>query len=224
MERGTAATLIGGGWDIYDFGLTGLIGHFHDDWGFDYETALDVVVAGASGYDSAAACDILVDAVRLTESPLASDVIMTLWLAAAARNYSPDRMGMDGREWLRAIVDVCVERVRRDGSDFSVPPPEAVSGEHAADVLVEIDQVAHAVTMATEREKGEEVYGVVPALRVAVRDVGPDLAFRLLLRVLYSYSVEISTARFRSYRALCERFGYGDHHLDGLKDLIKQDQ
>jgi hypothetical protein len=52
------------------------------------------------------------------------------------------------------------------------------------------------VTAATTRRPESAVTGVVPALRLAVRTVGPDLGFRLSLRMVEEYWVPISRAQY----------------------------
>lgn len=121
---------------------------------------------------------------------------------------------MDGRQWLAVIVDVCVGRIRRDDPAFAVTSPSPASGEHAADVLAGIDAIAPAVTAATEAPLAAKAYGVAAALRLAVRHVGPDLAFRLLLRVVYAYSLALDAEQYARYESLGRRFGYGAHHVE----------
>jgi hypothetical protein len=203
-----------------DFGLTGLMQRFHEEWGYYGGTGREVVAGAAAEYDGAVAGDILADAVRLVESPLTADVLMTLWVAATGGNYNPQRLGMDGRKWLTVVVTVCVEQVRQAAPGFVPTAPEPVAQERAADVLAEIDDVASAVTRATESSFGREVSAVVPALRLALRHVGPDLAFRLLLRILDAYQVDIGEAQYGRYEDLGAHFGFGADHVSDVQHLV----
>ncbi|WUH90800.1 hypothetical protein OG900_12295 [Streptomyces sp. NBC_00433] len=201
-----------------DFGLTGLTRRFQGKWA-EGGTAREVVAGAAAEDGGAAAEDILADAVRLLESGLAPEVLMTLWLAATGRNHSPDRAGMDGRQWLGAVAEICAARRREDGPGPGAGSPEPARDAYAQAVLDEISLAGAALTVRTEEQYATCVPGVVPALRQAVQQVGPDLAFRLLLRVLDEYWVPISATQYDRYRALGERFGYGPRHVAEVRYL-----
>ncbi|MER5870784.1 hypothetical protein [Streptomyces sp. NPDC002044] len=64
---------------------------------------------------------------------------------------------------------------------------------------------------------------MVPALRRVVAEVDPDLGFRLLLRVLKSYSVVIDPERVEAYRALATPLGLEKAVVDDADFNVRRD-
>ncbi|MFJ5294783.1 hypothetical protein [Streptomyces sp. NPDC088348] len=58
------------------------------------------------------------------------------------------------------------------------------------------------------------VPGVVHALQQVVSEACADLGYRLFLRAMKAYSVEISEERGEKFLALGERFGYPEFLVD----------
>ncbi|CAG6396322.1 hypothetical protein NMG29_26480 [Streptomyces cocklensis] len=57
-----------------------------------------------------------------------------------------------------------------------------------------------------------------------VEQAGPDLGFRLFLRIMYEYTVPISREKYDQWCALGKRFGYGVSHLADLEFLVTPDR
>ncbi|MFD7472209.1 hypothetical protein ACFV8Z_08455 [Streptomyces sp. NPDC059837] len=98
-----------------DFGLSALTSWFEGDW--QESTAHERVRQAAAADDSAqtpgsAAALLLADARRLLDSSLRTETIKVLWLSATGRGYNIDHLGIDARDWLRLIKDMCEERLR----------------------------------------------------------------------------------------------------------------
>src|SRR5947209_84743 len=92
-----------------DFGLSGLTGFFRRPTLLqDEAAAVGLVQVIADDYDGAYAQQLLEDTQRLVESPLPDDVLVTLWLAATEAYFNPVAHGLDGRTWLRRIMDECI--------------------------------------------------------------------------------------------------------------------
>ncbi|MFI6849699.1 hypothetical protein OG535_40630 [Kitasatospora sp. NBC_00085] len=62
---------------------------------------------------------------------------------------------------------------------------------------------------------------MLPALELAVRHADPNLGFRLLLRCLSRYWVEIDRATYGRYVALGEFFRLGEHVVEACAFLIR---
>lgn len=169
------------------------------------------------------AYSILEDAVRLLESPLPTQAITTLWLGATGRRCDLEHLGIDGRDWLRQIADICLDRIRQDDPSYAATAPEPVSEALTGAVLDELRVAGAALTAATMNRDSREVSGVVPALEMAVTQVDPDLGFRLFLRAMKEYWVPIDDAQYARYVALGERFGYGEFLVDDVYFLTKLD-
>ncbi|MFJ3101758.1 hypothetical protein [Streptomyces sp. NPDC086835] len=199
--------------DIWiDFGFSGLTKWYGSTFEF---TPLEIVVDAADWGEGAYAPTLREDALRLLESPLPTRVIDILWCAAVRSKFVPDERWMDGRDWLRQIVDVCEERIRRDEPrSLAHPQAPAWDPELKDAVLAEVRALAPELDRATADHPYYEVPEVVPSLERVVTEVDPDLGFRLFLRVLKAYLIPISDSQHLRYRELGERFGYNEFVVD----------
>ncbi|QIP84852.1 hypothetical protein GLX30_13320 [Streptomyces sp. Tu 2975] len=199
--------------DIWvDFGLSGLTKWYGSTFEF---TPLEIAVDAADWGEGAYAPTLREDALRLLESPLPTRVIDILSCAAVRSKFVPEERWMDGRDWLRQIVDVCEERIRRDEPRFAAHPPVPAWGPELRDaVLAEVRTIATELEHTTADHPYYAVPEVVPSLERVVTEVDPDLGFRLFLRVLKAYLIPISDSQHLRYRELGERFGYNEFVVD----------
>ncbi|MGW5778308.1 hypothetical protein [Streptomyces sp. NPDC003863] len=201
--------------DIWvDFGLSGLAKWLSSPAASGLEQR-EVVGEAVEWGEGAYAATLLSDAERLLASSLTTQDVNVLWSAAVRRAYSVEDPWLDGRAWLREIVESVTTRydagelsaLRGDG----VPDP---APELKADVLSEIEAIAAPLAAATEGDRYGAVRGVVPALRRVVADVDPDLGFRFFLRALKAYGVPITESRYIRYHELGEHLGYHELVVD----------
>ncbi|MFJ3302737.1 hypothetical protein ACIPSA_06405 [Streptomyces sp. NPDC086549] len=213
---------------IWDFGLSSLTDRFHDHR-YD-DTARDVVRECAEADDAAqtpgtAAAVLLEDVLRLLESPLSTDAITALWLVASDAGLRLDRYGIDARQWLEQIADVCRERLRDIAPDhrFVLAPPART--ELRDEVLRELRDIAPQMATRSVSPGWQSVPGAaaVEALEQVVAQVDHDLGFRLLLRALNGLAVPLTEERYARYQALGERFGYGEFHVSRVDHLLEQE-
>ncbi|MFF5967367.1 hypothetical protein ACFY64_27300 [Streptomyces collinus] len=199
-----------------DIGLSGLIKWIRYP-AVNSETAgLDVVTSVADQFDGAFAHQLLQDCLVLLESPLSSQDIETLWLAGTFREFDLQRLGIDGRVWLRRVADICTDRIRCDAPSFIPAAAAPVLDEAMKEaVAAEVRSIGPALQQATAPHAYCPLDGVVPALQQTV-DVDPDLGFRLLLRALKGYFVPISQVRYDRYLALGDELGLGEDVVDDL--------
>ncbi|MEV1054149.1 hypothetical protein [Streptomyces sp. NPDC049887] len=197
-----------------DIGLSGLIKWIRYPRVNSEAAGLDVVTSVADRIDGAFAHQLLRDCLVLLDSPLSSRDIETLWLAGTFREFDLERLGIDGRVWLRRIADICTDRIRRDDPSFTPVAAAPVPGEALKEaVRVEIRSVGPALEQATAHHSYNSIAGVVPVLEQAV-EIDPDLGYRLLLRALKGFFVPISEARYERYLALGDEFGLGEDVVD----------
>jgi hypothetical protein len=201
--------------DIWiDFGFSGLTKFFGSPWAGEM-TPREILVAAVDWDEGAYAHSLLEDAGRLLESPLPTRVIDILWCAAVGKEFVPGERWMDDREWLRQIVDVCTERIRRDDPQFDGLPLTPLCDPALSDaVLAEVRAIAPELERATGGHPHRRVPEVVVALERVVTEVDPDLGFRLFLRVLKAYVVPISESQHLRYLELGERFDYNESVVD----------
>jgi hypothetical protein len=202
-----------------DFGLSALAPWFEGTWQED--TARERVRQAAAADDSAqtpgsAAALLLADTRRLLDSSLSSETITVLWLSISGRGYNIDHLGIDARDWLQQIEDVCEERLRDVAPEYHhAPPPvrtdlrDAVlrAVREAEPLLMDVDISPHWDAIPGERARH--------AIGEVVTDVDADLGFRLLMRLLAVASVPLSPEQYSHYQELGSRFGYGEHHVTG---------
>ncbi|WP_329446444.1 hypothetical protein [Streptomyces canus] len=197
-----------------DIGLSGLIKWIRYPVVISESAGLDVVASVADRFDGAFAHQLLRDCLVLLDSSLSSREIEVLWLAGTFREFDLERLGIDGREWLRRVAGICADRVRGDDASFVPAAAAPVVDEGLKEAVgAEIGSVGPALEQATAHHAYSPLDGVVPALRRAV-DVDPDLAFRLLLRALNWYFVPISEVRYERYLALGNELGLGEDVVD----------
>jgi hypothetical protein len=206
-----------------DFGLTALTAQFHQGWAWNGTTVDDLVRGVADSYDGAGARSLLDDVLRLLESPLSDSAVTGVWNAASGGEYRIDRLGIDGRDWMRRMAELCVQRIRRDDPAFAVSIPTPAPDELVEAVLDEVRLVGPALAVAAA-SKDPQVSGLVPALELIVTTAGPDLGFRLLLRILAAYRVPIDRPRYDRMIALGEALGYGEFLVTDVHFLVDLDK
>ncbi|MFI6545288.1 hypothetical protein ACIBO9_18810 [Streptomyces prunicolor] len=196
-----------------DFGISVLSARFATYW--EEPTAREGVALAATFDDSAetpgtAAAPLFEDAFRLLNSPLSADTLTTLWLAVSDRGLDIDQLGIDGRNWLRLIADVCEERLR-DVAPSYTPVVGPVRTALTQPVLEAIDAATPdlATRTVSAHRLGIPGTAAIDAVTEVVTHADPDLGYRLFLRLLNVLSVPLTTNRYAGYRALGERFGYG---------------
>ncbi|MFF3399110.1 hypothetical protein ACFYW6_11380 [Streptomyces sp. NPDC002659] len=197
-----------------DIGLSGLIKWIRYPLVNSEAAGLEVVGSIADQFEGAFAHQLLRDCLVLLDSPLSSRDVEILWLAGTFREFDLERLGIDGRVWLRRIADICTDRIRHEDSSFMpADAAPAVDGAMKEAVLAEIRSVGPALEQATAHHAYNALVGVVPTLEQAV-DVDTDLGFRLLLRAVKGYFVPISEARYERYLALGDELGLGEDVVD----------
>ncbi|MEU9402362.1 hypothetical protein [Streptomyces sp. NPDC048242] len=205
-----------------DFGFSLLAGRFHGDlWQHAY--TVEDGIRGAAGdrtgtVPGSYAFALLEDTLRLARSPLSDDTLAGLWRVATARGYEVARP----REWLRGVGDVCAGLLPEPVPD--VLPARPPAGATDA-VLRELRDIAPALTRGIHDSPW---YGAstspwfalaetaVPALEQVTAHVGPDLGFRLLLRVLIAYGVPVTEAQSARYAEIATALGHPRYDLSDL--------
>ncbi|MFD9222236.1 hypothetical protein ACFWDI_20005 [Streptomyces sp. NPDC060064] len=197
-----------------DIGLSGLIKWIRYPLVNSEAAGLEVVGSVADRFEGAFAHQLLRDCLVLLDSPLSSRDVEILWLAGTFREFDLERLGIDGRVWLRRIADICTGRIRREDPSFMPAVAGPVVDEAMKEaVRAEIRSVGPVLEQATAHHSYNALDGVVPALEQAV-DVDTDLGFRLLLRAVKGYFVPISEARYERYLALGDELGLGEDVVD----------
>ncbi|WP_406072130.1 hypothetical protein OG372_36235 [Streptomyces sp. NBC_01020] len=176
------------------------------------DVQLGIVDESITEFERTAGMQIGEDVRRLLDSSLPDEVIRTVWLGVTKSYFDPAKHGMTGRGWMRRIELVWTTSARRLDAAFVPPPPHPVTdaGLRSA-VLDQIRPVADELEQAAAKHS---VPGVVPALQQVVGEACADLGYRLFLRAMKAYSVEVSEERCEMFLALGERFGYPEFLVD----------
>ncbi|WP_240138756.1 hypothetical protein [Streptomyces sp. MUM 178J] len=181
---------------------------------------LRVTERAVAQLDSSAALQLGLDVQSLLRSPLPDGTIRTVWLGATDHVFDPAKDDMDARTWLRKTEAAWLSAMRRTDPTFApqVAADPGAEEELQRAVLAAIGSVAGLLTNAAERQ----IYplplrGLVPALEQVVTQVCADLGYRLFLRAMKAYFVEIDKKSHDAFIALGERFGYPKYLVgDGL--------
>ncbi|MEU6484301.1 hypothetical protein [Streptomyces sp. NPDC046887] len=206
----------------FDFGISGLSTWFDSTWTVEYVSPTDVVRAAVVGHGGRSGAHIADDAVRLWASPLSADALGQLWQGATGCAHVLGRWSIDGRRWMRQIVDVCVGCGTADAKILSAERFPSPPGELLPQVLAELrdaqDRLWQGVT-----ERGDEGWlpDLVGALEQCIVDVSPDVGFRLFLRALNEYWVPATTESYDRWVELGERFGYGEFVVHVVEHLTR---
>ncbi|MEV8065252.1 hypothetical protein AB0P32_03745 [Streptomyces sp. NPDC085995] len=205
-----------------DFGLSALTSWF-EHWQED--TAHERVRQAAAADDSAqtpgtAAALLLADTHRLLDSSLTTRTIEVLWLSASGRGYDIGQAGVDARDWLRLIRDVCEERLREVAPRYrhDAPPPRTDLRDA---VLRELREAAPLLTDVEISPHWKPIPGTsaLAAVEEVVTHVDADLGFRLFLRLLHVVSPPLTDEQYSRCRTLGRRFGYGEDHVAEASDV-----
>jgi hypothetical protein len=201
-----------------------MAGHWHGS------TPREAVRQAAAGDESgqapgSQAAVLLQDAVRLLESPLATDTLAILWAAASDRGFDIEQFGMDGRSWLRLIAEVCGEHLAEVAPSYAFSMPPARS-EMTDAVMRETRELKPLFAGRTISPHWQGISG--PTAVEAVEDVvvraDPDLGYRLFLRLLHVLAVPLTAEQYARCHALGMRFGYGAYHVsDALEQFVEPD-
>ncbi|MFE2915238.1 hypothetical protein ACFXI0_32825 [Kitasatospora indigofera] len=195
--------------DLFDFGLSGLSTQFHQDV---EETPLEVARLWATG-DARRLRD---DAVRLLQHPVPDWALTALWRAASSM------VGMDGiRTWLQDVETLCAAELLADGPTLEAPRSEVLPQGLTDAVLDELHLIGPALANATTSHPYAAVPDVVPALEITIRDVDPNLGFRMLLRCLSRYWIPLDHASYDRYTNLGRQFSLGEYVVGACDFLLK---
>ncbi|TXL90353.1 hypothetical protein [Streptomyces sp. IB2014 016-6] len=199
-----------------DFGITHLASMFHQDWRRS-GNARDLVVRYVAEVSEPYVLALAVDARRLAASD-AADVVAAVWECATGPYYSLRRESKNGLEWMREILGICEIALDRTGPHSE----DVVDGSPYFDlmgrVVGEIDAVGLALSEAVSVDSPT---ATASALRACAVDISPELAFRVLLRGLMEYSIEIDRDDYLRFEELGKRFSYGEFVVARISFLVR---
>lgn len=190
----------------FDFGVSEVMGLFHQDWTHDGDTAPDVVARYLDiNPEHRLALAVRRDARILGRLP--SPTLEVLWEAAAECLPPIDRLG-GGAGWTRRVVDLCDARLART-TMRELRGADAEDGTACLDAVVaEIEQVPF---LTAE---------VRSALTDCARHCTPDLALRILLRAMTNVPrASLPAAQYTRLEALGSAMRYGEYVIDKVSFL-----
>ncbi|MFD7879257.1 hypothetical protein ACFV5G_35060 [Streptomyces sp. NPDC059766] len=194
----------------FDFGVSWVMGFFHQDWIYEGPTAADMVAKLLAGDTDEEALAVRRDA-RLLDT-LPSKTLEVLWNAGAQYMPSFERIG-GGTQWTRTVGGLCDARL---SANEEVSP---LAGADMEDGTAELDAIV------AEIERAEFLAAEVrSALADCARHCSPDLAFRILLRAMVvAPDGSLSPDQYARLEAIGSALHYGEYVVDTVKFLIEQD-
>ncbi|WP_435122383.1 hypothetical protein [Micromonospora tulbaghiae] len=189
----------------FDFGLTGFVGWFHQDW--RYEGSCFDLLGRLLGpeTDPREVRALRSDAFLMRTTLTAADVEL-LWHVGSGYSFSfgPDGTWPSGPNWLATIVHECDDWLSRHGS--------VGAGRASAPHQSLADVVAREIEALTDGLPDARDPG--GALRDALlrcnRSCSPDLALRWCLRIARNCTWPLRRSQYERLVALGDRFGYGE--------------
>ncbi|WP_328747883.1 hypothetical protein OHT57_20345 [Streptomyces sp. NBC_00285] len=195
----------------FDFGVPWVMSFFHQDWSYEADTAAELVARrlpdGAGEY----ALGVRRDARTLLDR-LPAQTLEVLWTAGS--QYGPAFRQTTGAEWTRTVVDVCDTWL---SARTEVPPP--LTGADTEDGLAHRDEV-----VAEIERMGFLTAEVRRALVDCARECTPDLALRVLLRVVeYTAGASLSEEQYKRLEGLGSALHYGEFVVQNVEFLVSDD-
>jgi len=193
----------------FDFGVSWVMGFFHQDWIHDGDTAADVVAKHLAESVDEEALAVRRDA--LTLGALPSPTLEVLWTAGAQYMPGWDRVG-GGAVWTRTVVDLCDARLSAKAAVRPLTGPDTEDGPACRDrVVAEIEGT---------RFLDAEVRG---ALVDCARRCTPDVAFRVLLRAIgCAPDASLSPDQYARLEAIGSALQYGEFVVDFVRYLVEE--
>ncbi|MBW8484424.1 hypothetical protein [Actinomadura parmotrematis] len=197
-----------------DFGITHLASFFHQDWkssGSARSIVVDYVEQMPETYILALANDALKLVSRGDEN-----TVSILWECATGSNHSLRSANETGLIWFQYIIHICEVKIDNPdiinvGNNFS---------NLRTNIIKEIDSVESALVSLVERNFTTGVPGAVSALKNCALNISPELAFRVLLRVLMEYSIDLNSFQYGRLLNLGREFDYGEFVVSRLSFLV----
>ncbi|MFI6370711.1 contact-dependent growth inhibition system immunity protein [Streptomyces sp. NPDC050546] len=193
----------------FDFGISWVMGFFHQDWTCEGDTAAEVV---AQHFPEEADEEVLAvrrDARTLVDN-LPPETLEVLWTAGA--EYMPGFERTTGSEWTRTVIGLCEARL---SSKADVRP---LTGADLEDGSAHLDAVVAEIEQASFLDAE-----VREALVDCAQRCTPDLAFRVLLRAAVNVrGAELSPDQYRRMETIGSALHYGEFVVDGVKYLVEE--
>ncbi|MEV7069955.1 hypothetical protein [Streptomyces sp. NPDC093990] len=195
----------------FAFGVPWVMGFFHQDWSYEADTPAELVarrLPEGPGHDALA---VRRDA-RALLAALPSRTLEVLW--DAGTQYGMGFRQFTGAEWTQTVVDVCDAWL-----SAQAPAPQPLTGADTEDGLAHRDAV-----VAEIEGMGFLTAEVRRALVDCARECTPDLALRILLRVIeYAPDSSLSEEQYKRLEDLGSALHYGEFVVQSVEFLIADD-
>ena len=181
----------------FEFGVPWVMVFYYQDWIYDGPTVADVAAKHLPE-----AADEMVLAVRrdarILLDNLPSETLEVLWTAGAA--CMPSFEGTSGSEWTRTVVALCDAQLSARADVRPLTGADTEDGWDQRDAV--IAEIERAELLTAE---------VRDALVDCARRCTPDLAFRILLRVMANVPAgSLSPEQYAKLETIGSAFQYGE--------------
>ncbi|MFE2419507.1 hypothetical protein [Streptomyces hokutonensis] len=195
----------------FDFGVSWVMGFFHQDATHCGDTAAEIVANHLAGWSGEAALAVRRDARTLGNLP--SRTLEVLWNAGAEYLPSFEKRLGSGAQWTRAVVGLCNARLSAETGVRPLAGADTEDGEACLDAVVAEIEAARFLTAE-----------VRAALVDCARHCTPELAFRVLLRatVCAARDASLSPDQYRRLEAVGSALQYGEYVVDNVRFLVEE--
>ncbi|MGY1498415.1 contact-dependent growth inhibition system immunity protein [Streptomyces sp. QTS52] len=194
----------------FDFGVSWVMGFFHQDWTYEADTAAEVVAQHLPEGAGEEALAVRRDARTLVDN-LPSETLEVLWTAGS--QYCPGFGRTTGAEWTRTVVGVCDTWLSEQSEVRPLTGADTEDGlTHRDAVVAEIEAMGF---LAAEVRR---------ALVDCAHHCTPDLALRVLLRVAVDTpGASLSDDRYKRLESIGSALHYGEFLVEDVKFLVADD-
>jgi len=193
----------------FDFGVSWVMGFFHQDGTHYGDTAAEIVANHLAGWHGEAALAVRRDAQVLGNLP--SETLEVLWNAGAEYMPSFERLG-GGAQWTRTVAELCEARLSAEADAHPLTGADTEDGMACLDAVVA--EIEGAQFLAAE---------VRTALTDCARRCTPDVAFRVLLRAIKcAPDASLSSEQYTRLEAVGSALGYGEYLVDYVRYRVER--
>ncbi|MFC4329909.1 hypothetical protein ACFPC0_19340 [Streptomyces andamanensis] len=191
----------------FEFGVPWVMGFFHADWTHSGDTPAEVVANHFAEEDDREVLAVRRDALTLLDG-LAPEAVGALWSAGA--EYLPGAAPADGTAWTRTVVALCDARLSAATEPAALSGADLEDGRDQEEAVVA--EIAGLSFLAAD---------VRDALTACARRGTPDLAFRILLRVLRGTpGAWLAPDRYARMEAIGTALRLGEFVVDAVQYLV----
>ncbi|OKI25144.1 hypothetical protein [Streptomyces sp. CB03911] len=216
-------------WDTeFDFGITRIASEFHQDWVLVSPDAGSIVAEYlATQHGTLLVSALERDASSLARSAMPDSRLSDLWNASTDGNHLLPPGHSGGRAWMAEVANLSRQRLRQLQGPGHTESHEAGQSTKNRRNLTEVTRLTEslaphlAASVGRNWRHAEAPIDLHATLVECANIVSPELAFRLLLRILVASFVQVDQEILKEIRRLGQSFDYGEFVLSDIESITQ---